>query len=164
MVRHHLNQFDLHMGKRQKKKFGFCEKQLQYFKFAFVRNPWDRMVSAYFYAKEYLGLSMGRFDEFIKEKAWDEYGEAIDPHWEPQHEFIRFNDRFIVDFIGRFENLDADFTEACHQIGIKPCQLPHVNATQHADYKEYYTDELRQIVAEKYAKDIELFGYEFDGG
>ena len=118
-----------------------------YFKFTFVRNPWDRLVSAYQYSK--------RFGNTTDFKEWVV---NIDPNhkYGPQYDFVKGSD-----FIGKFENLQEDFNIVCDKIGIPQQQLPHKNATKHKHYTEYYDDETRQIVAEKYAKDIEYFNYEF---
>mgnify|MGYP003329617548 CR=1 FL=1 len=78
-------------------------------------------------------------------------------HWDEQYYFIRSK----PDFIGRFENLQEDFDKLCDLTSLPKKELPYKNATQHFSYENYYDDETRAIVAKKYAKDIECFGYKF---
>ena len=128
----------------------------KFYSFAFVRNPFDRLVSEYFYLKKYLKLSNDIKKELIQLAKKNKNG-VMGNHCMHQHQFI--NDK--INFIGKFENLQEDFNIICDKIGIPKQQLPHENKTKHKHYTEYYDDETREIVAERYAKDIEYFGYKF---
>jgi hypothetical protein len=124
--------------------------QKEYFCFSFVRNPWELYVSEFRYAKK-SRKNIKSFRQFIKDPIMNPY------HGLPQLSFLNKN----INFIGKFENLQEDFDTICDKIGIPKQQLPHANKTKHKYYTEYYDDETRAIIAEKYAKDIEYFGYEF---
>tara|TARA_B100001093_G_scaffold517782_1_gene600386 strand:- start:1594 stop:2181 length:588 start_codon:yes stop_codon:yes gene_type:complete len=124
------------------------EKQEEYFSFAFVRNPWDRIMSSYFYYKG-LGCKF-TFKSFLESN-------KSRIHCKPQFCFLNKN----IDFIGRFENLQEDFNLICQKLGFESKKLPHENKTNHEHYTEWYTDENKNLVTDRYFDDIEAFDYEF---
>ena len=67
----------------------------------------------------------------------------------------------MVDFIGKFENLETDFEYICKKIGVNGIKLPHKNKTQRKNYRDYYNENTKTIIANWYKKDIDYFGYEF---
>jgi hypothetical protein len=129
------------------------------FKFTFVRNPWDWQVSLYHYMRQtrkhpqhqlVRGMS---FDDYIRWRVTE------DKHL--QKEFVTDAEgKTIVDFIGRFEILESDFAAVCARIGIS-ASLPHRNPSRHADYRTYYDDATRELIATHFREDIEMFGYAF---
>lgn len=142
----------------------------EYYKFTFVRNPWDRAYSDYLWMQKDRKLE-GSFEDYIlKRGVFEKHLTDVQSkhnradHLFPQHEFV-YDDQenCLVDYIGKFENLESDFDEICIQAGIEKGQLPHEkkSTTKRLHYREFYTSAQRVLVAEKYAKDIELFGYEF---
>ena len=134
-----------------------------YFKFTFVRNPWDRCLSGYFYSFKWHEMQNttpphNTFKEYLDLKLL--YKNNLFTH--TQLDWISTDNGTVkTDFIGRSENLQNDFNIVCDKIGIPREQLPHKNKTKHKHYTEYYDDETREIVAKRYARDIEYFGYEF---
>lgn len=132
------------------------------FKFAFVRNPWDRLVSYYHYVsskdnhhRKSRVQRLGGFREYLQYEARrnkvDQSRLLTDPK----------SGELLVDFVGRFENLADDFDFVCHRIGVE-VEMPHRNASKHRDYRTYYDDETAEFVATHWAEDIERFGYTFD--
>ena len=145
----------------------------QYFKFSFVRNPWDRLVSTFFYLKR---GGMGHMDKHWAEQnlaAFDDFESFVHNwvtkknvwswvHFVPQHHFI-CDDKLNVkmDFVGRMECIQSDFSHVAEKID-SPAQLVRTNVGSHDNYRDYYDAETRKIVADVYEKDIALFGYQFD--
>lgn len=141
-----------------------------FYKFAFIRNPWDWHVSYYhFILKEtshirhQLVKSMtGGFEEYLE---WVISTKNPFPKGATklQKEIITdYDGKIIVDFIGRYETLAKDFNYICNSLSID-ASLPHLNKSAHRDYRLYYTDKTKRIVEEFFYEDIELFGYTFDG-
>lgn len=149
------------------------EKFERYFKFAFIRNPWDRLVSAFFYLKKGGSNAMDKqwalsnlsqydtFDAFVAGWVSDENVEKYF-HFIPQHKFVCDESLTLkVDYLGRFETIQADFDAIAAKLGLDQ-QLPYVNQSQRRSYQSYYTDRTKQIVQDVYRKDIEHFEYSFD--
>jgi hypothetical protein len=125
------------------------------YKFACVRNPWDRMISLYFSpgrqvaewdreAFESLVLKVPSVADYLRLEAGEE-----DP----------FDN---VDRMMRFETLTEDFRSVCAQLGIPLAPLPEYNRSSREHYSKYYDNKLRALVAERFAPEIERFGYTFD--
>ncbi len=139
------------------------------FKFAIVRNPWDLQVSSFHHIgreKPEVVDGVKSFADFLKLKFDPErpYDYMLDTSAELQHEYlINLRGEVIVDFIGRYERLQADFDTICERIGIAPFALPHLRkSSEREDYRGYYTDELVDLVARHYRRDIEILGYRFE--
>jgi len=143
------------------------EKLNEYFKFTFVRNPWDRMVSIYSYFKNlqtFLDSNPGfprncDFYMFIKNKLYN-FDDVIEKHSNQQYWHTHFNGEQFIDFVGRFESIEEDWAFVANKINVSK-KLPHSNSSKHDNYQTYYNDETIELVAKKYKKDIEYFGYEF---
>jgi len=131
-----------------------------YFKFAFVRNPYDRFVSVCAMLNKRNPGYGGNERAFMKRAL----------------QFRRFRQRALVrpqidmliddegrlgmDFIGRYETLQESFAEASRRIGVPEVALRRSNTTDHDDHASYYDDELLGLVTGFYARDFERLDYE----
>jgi len=140
------------------------------FKFSFVRNPWDIQVSSFHHiSRSWPHLVEGReeFGEFLRWRL--DPDRPFEPHVETsnrlQTDYLTdLRGEVVVDFIGRFERLHDDFDHVCKTIGIPTPTLGHKRKStkRKTDYRGYYTDETAALVADYFARDIQILGYEFD--
>lgn len=144
------------------------------FKFGFVRNPWDKVVSHYFYRMRTNQTSMR--DRPISFRDWvcRAYGDRDPTYCDnarmfmPQCDWLcDENGELLVDFVGRFESFESDFRSVQQRLNagalvdsVQP--LPHVSRSQHGRYRDYYDDETRDIVTDKFAADLARFRYRWD--
>ena len=130
-----------------------------YFKFSFMRNPWERRLSQYKYAQK---MAKQKGEDWAKKISLMSFYEFITERNDSQLNWVSDEkDNVAVDFLGSGKNIQKEFDIICDKIKIPRQELPHKNATKHKCYTEYYDEETKQIVANKCAKDIEYFGYEF---
>ncbi len=148
----------------------------EYFKFSFIRNPWSLEVSWYFWKKSF--LKDIKFKEFIIDEDLnktiklssglnDRKFVNIFPNFINCYDYLQIENEIPLDFIGRYENLNDHLNLVSKKLNINlPMQnrlTPRqINRTEHSNYKDYYDDETRQIVAKRYEKDINYFEFKFD--
>jgi chondroitin 4-sulfotransferase 11 len=159
----------------------------EYFSFAFVRNPWDRMVSWYAMIK----TAQKKLSFFQRVKNNPFASELWNYAIQNSHDFESFlenctdtvydlgcNKSFAynqidylvdaggstaVDFIGRFENISSDSVHVFKRLGFDLIGgLPRLNQSRHAHYSKWYNEKSKALIADRFAKDIELFGYQFE--
>lgn len=151
------------------------------YSFAFVRNPWDRLVSCYRdkirgevddftgFAESGVAHCLAHYGVFSADMTFTDFVHAVvaiedaeaDEHFRSQaHSLTDPAGALAVDFVGRFENLDSDFARVVRTIGLpQDTRLPRLQAASKADAMSYYTPSTVEIVRRRYRRDVELFGY-----
>ena len=155
-----------------------------YWKFGFVKNPWDRLVSCYsekikadnnffgttgsFVHGVHKGLL--KYGVFKANMPFSEFLDAVanipdeqaDQHFRSQHTFLTDkNEHLILDFLGRFENIEEDVNHVFEKLNRPDVKISKANKTSHSQYRECYTDDMRKIFEKRYSDDIDLFNYKF---
>ena len=139
-----------------------------YFKFAFVRNPYDRLISAYFDFKNnpqhkdwaspiYKYKSFGQFVKDIYNKKFPE-DDWI--HLHRQFDYLQVGGKVNLDYIGRVETLQQDMKNVESLLGINHSPLNKERSSRHDHFASYYTADIKRMVYEIYEEDFIEFGYE----
>ncbi len=157
-----------HLTCRQILDYGFLtEKKFDtYFKFAFVRDPYDRLISEYFFDRRWnertKGLSISQFLGYLEDKL---HQDKVFAHYRPQSDFI-FDDvgELMVDFVGYFENLDQDWERLRKLTGLHLPNLEVINRGGREHYSSYFDKEIYEQINNIYSCDFSNFGYEMVRG
>lgn len=139
-----------------------------YYKFTFVRDPWDRAYSDYKWIQEFSGVK-GSFENYIKkEKEFSEIlqdrsnDKYLGDHLIPQTDFFDISGPYQMDYVGRFENFRDDIHQVLMNLGIEKKFDIHQNQSKRSkNYSDFYDSERKQLVDKKYGKDISLLNYRY---
>jgi hypothetical protein len=137
------------------------EKIKDYFIWTIARNPWDRLVSLYFYEKmETTSCTASTFDDFMKElkqEPW-KYDNSQQYHY-----LTDYTGQIAVDYVALLPNIDQDWEKIKRATRMpQDIMYPKMGGNDHLDYREYYNSETIQQVEELCPLDISFFGFKFD--
>lgn len=158
-----------------------CKKYLgtyrfnSFFKFSVTRNPYDRLVSSYFYATQggtsegginnpslYQSYPFRTFKSFVKEWLVYQKMDKVEMIFRPQYLFLYENDKLLVDYIGKVEALKEVEEELFIKLNIS-YNFNHLNrSVRNKSYHQYYDEETKRIVKTIYKKDFDYLGYEVE--
>jgi len=154
------------------------------FTFAFVRNPWARMLSLYSFLKDQYRKGKPILAQYHRSVGGTPFQRDFN-HWlcnceyfderrdqdVPQVPFQKRdqmtwltdyqNKNMIVDFVGKVENLSNDWKFICAQTNMPHINLPTKRTSKHQHYREVYNQQSIDFVAKYFRRDIEEFGYDF---
>ena len=158
-----------------KQNLAFDPKCQRYHKFSIVRNPWDRILSAYTFYKS------NKIADFLLDKDI-EFNDWIKIIYKPQYKNLKHGklsvqllqignqyhwltdhqNKICMDFILRFENINQDFDEFTQKFDLPQQKFPHINKSKHKHYTEIYNNQSIDIVSRVCKKDIKYFKYKYE--
>jgi len=150
-----------HISLQQIRPFLGDEAFGSYFKFAFVRNPFDRFISYCAFMTRADGAFLKNPQQVMRYILHDAKP-MQHVLFQPQHTFVTGSDgALLADHVGRVEDMQGSFDAICERLGLPGATLEQVNSSSRGSYRDYYDDALIDDVARLYKRDLELFGYGF---
>jgi hypothetical protein len=138
----------------------FAREWPQYFKFCFVRNPYEQVVSAWFYRQKWLKTQYS-FSLYLELCAAGEPHRFI-PERYSNWPIYTIEDKIAVDFVGRYERINEDMTVVFDLLRLPAEKLPKANSRPSSyNYRDYYTATDRKLAARLFEKELDMFGYTF---
>ena len=128
----------------------------EYYKFSIERNPWDKMVSKYFWDPDQKKTDISFRDYIFAGGCASNY------------DYYSINGLPAMDRMVRYEELGSELADLSHAVGLPENvydTMKTINAKsgyrKDSDYREMYDDELRDLVGIHFAREIRMMGYEF---
>ena len=149
-----------HISVEQLKPFLPQDQWDEYFKFAFVRNPYDRFISTYFFLhrnQKSLGdRELMNMKGAIRDTRFNTRLLVL-----PQSQMLTHADGSLgLDYVARYEDIQTAYEHICERVGIPSKVLIEKNASEHDTSSSYYDEELRKLVTEFYSSDFDVLGYD----
>lgn len=153
----------------------------RYYKFAFVRNPWGRLLSCYRDkvcndADNLYDRHENRFVQYLKNSgvyrpamSFEDFVRVVaeipdsraEGHFRSQVSLLSDGHGLLpFDKIGRFEALEEDFETIATRIGLR-CPLPYLRATGATHYRDHYSAKMRELIRRRFEQDVTTFSYDF---
>lgn len=141
----------------------FHQEWRNYFKFSFVRNPWERVASDYYWRRRMTSGDFDFRDYLYRLRDSDCRGGILHPGGASNWEMIADDGKIAVDYVGRYEQIQEDFRAICSKLGV-PNEIPLVTKKMNTDRPDYgglYGTDEKELVQKMFAPEIEYFGYAF---
>ena len=153
-----LKKFNSHIMARHVKKRIPADVWNSYYKFAVDRNPWDKVLSHYHYVRQ-------RYDKYDEGISFNEYLRVA----ELPYNYMIYTDsanRLMIDRVIKYEELNEGLSDVFGILGVPFDGVLRVNEKSHyrkekKNYREFYNDDQRDFVAERFSVEIGMHGYEF---